>query len=124
VQRWEIIQVNEMLTWMEAHPLPFACTTNLPERLDPVALCRFSLRVTCLPLDAGQRAEGFRRFFGIDAPPGSLAGLDLLTPGDLAVVARRVRLLGIEEPAAILRELAREQAAKPDAPQPVGFRAA
>ena len=124
VQRWEISQVNEMLTWMEAHPLPFACTTNLPERLDPAALRRFSLRVTFLPLDAQQRAQGFRRFFGFEAPPDALEGFDLLTPGDFAVVARRARLLGIVEPAAILRELAREQAAKPDAPRPVGFRAA
>jgi SpoVK/Ycf46/Vps4 family AAA+-type ATPase len=23
---WELAQVNEMLTWMEQHPLPFACT--------------------------------------------------------------------------------------------------
>ena len=32
---WEISQVNEMLTWMELHPLPFACTTNYGEHLDP-----------------------------------------------------------------------------------------
>jgi transitional endoplasmic reticulum ATPase len=25
---WEITQVNEMLTQMERHPYPFACTTN------------------------------------------------------------------------------------------------
>lgn len=28
-QSWEVSQVNEMLTWMECHPLPFAATTNL-----------------------------------------------------------------------------------------------
>ena len=32
---WEVSQVNEMLTWMESHPFPFACTTNFGERLDP-----------------------------------------------------------------------------------------
>ena len=26
---WEVTQVNEMLTQMESHPLPFVCTTNL-----------------------------------------------------------------------------------------------
>ena len=31
---WEVSQVNEMLTWMESHPLPFACTTNFGEHLD------------------------------------------------------------------------------------------
>ena len=39
---WEITQVNEMLTWMERHPFPFACTTNAPEcstRRRPGAFC-------------------------------------------------------------------------------------
>lgn len=42
---WEVSQVNEMLTWMESHPLPFACTTNLADRLgsrDTAALQRES----------------------------------------------------------------------------------
>jgi hypothetical protein len=34
---WEITQVNEMLTQMERHPYPFACTTNAPELLDTAA---------------------------------------------------------------------------------------
>jgi transitional endoplasmic reticulum ATPase len=34
VRSWEVTQVNEMLTWMEDHPLPFICTTNLMDRLD------------------------------------------------------------------------------------------
>ena len=28
-RNWEISQVNEMLTWMESHPVPFACTAKL-----------------------------------------------------------------------------------------------
>ena len=35
---WKVSQVNEMLAWMEHHPLPFACITNFGERLDPAAL--------------------------------------------------------------------------------------
>ena len=35
---WEITQVNEMLTWMETHPLPFACTTNLMDHMDQASL--------------------------------------------------------------------------------------
>ena len=31
---WEVSQVNEMLTWMESHPLPVICTTNFAENLD------------------------------------------------------------------------------------------
>ena len=36
-QAWEISQVNEMLTQMERHPFPFACTTNDVDALDPAA---------------------------------------------------------------------------------------
>ena len=32
---WEITQVNEMLTQMERHPYPFACTTNAPDLHGP-----------------------------------------------------------------------------------------
>ncbi|MCZ8186214.1 MAG: AAA family ATPase [Beijerinckiaceae bacterium] len=120
---WEISQVNEMLIWMESHPLPFACTTNLPDRLDPAALRRFSLRITFLPLDAGQRQAAFRRCFGQDPTPG-LARLDLLTPGDFAVVQRRVAVLGLSDPREIVAELEREQAAKPNARTAIGFRVA
>ena len=39
----EITQVNELLTWMDAHPLPFIAATNFARRLDPAALRRFVL---------------------------------------------------------------------------------
>lgn len=121
--RWEISQVNEMLTWMENHPLPFACTTNLIEHLDPATTRRFSLKISFLPLSAQQREACFRRFFKAD-PPLGLWELDQLTPGDFAVVAKRSKLLGIPEPQAILVELRREQAAKPNRGSPIGFRVA
>ena len=121
--RWEISQVNEMLTWMENHPLPFACTTNLVEQLDPATTRRFSLKIGFLPLSAEQREACFRRFFKND-PPSGLWALDQLTPGDFAVVAKRSKLLGIAEPDAILTELRREQSAKPNMRNPIGFRAA
>ncbi|MBA91221.1 MAG: AAA family ATPase [Phyllobacteriaceae bacterium] len=121
-RRWEVSQVNEMLTWMEQHTLPFACTTNLIERLDPATARRFSLRVRFLPLAAAQREACFKRFFGCDAP-ARLAELDQLTPGDFAVVAKRVHLLGITEPAEIMTELRREHLSKPGKHNPIGFRA-
>lgn len=121
--RWEISQVNEMLTWMENHPLPFACTTNLVDQLDPATTRRFSLKIGFLPLSAAQREACFRRFFKTD-PPSGLWALDQLTPGDFAVVAKRSKLLGIAEPEAILTELRREQSAKPNTRNPIGFRAA
>jgi len=121
--RWEISQVNEMLTWMENHPLPFACTTNLVDRLDPATARRFSLKVGFLPLNVQQREACFRRFFKTE-PPLGLSALDQLTPGDFAVVAKRSKLLGINQSDALLAELRREQTAKPDTRNPIGFRVA
>lgn len=119
---WEVSQVNEMLTWMEDHPLPFACTTNLADRLDLASMRRFTLKVAFHPLDHVQVRAAFLHFFGLPAPAG-LTALDQLTPGDFAAALRRVRLLGLTDPEGILAELAREQAAKPGAnAEPVGFR--
>ena len=120
---WEVTQVNEMLTWMESHPLPFACTTNHIGSLDPAAMRRFALRLKFLPLDGDQAGECFRRFFGQE-PPAGLRRLDLLTPGDFAAVAKRIEMLGNAGPEAILAELGREQESKPDAGNPIGFLAA
>ena len=121
---WEATQVNEMLTWMECHPLPFACTTNHLDNLDSATMRRFGLRVKFLPLDAGQLAKCFSRFFSIE-PPADLRRLDLLTPGDFAAVAKRIGMLGIDGPEDILAELRREQESKPGAARsPLGFQAA
>jgi hypothetical protein len=62
-----------------------------------------------------------RRFFGVDAAPGCLAGLLMLTPGDVSVLVRLLRLQGIEEPTAINRKPAHGQPSKPDARRPCGF---
>lgn len=121
-RRWEVSQVNEMLTWMESHPAPFACTTNLAERLDPAAARRFTFRVAMQPLTETQRSLAFRRFFGA-APPFGLCALDRLTPGDFAVVRARAEALGLADPEALLDELRKEQLAKPGARMPMGFRA-
>ncbi|EYD74399.1 putative ATPase protein [Rubellimicrobium mesophilum DSM 19309] len=107
---------------MEDHPLPFACTTNLVDRLDPASMRRFTLKVEFRPLDPDQARDAFRHFFDLAAPAG-LSRLDRLTPGDFAAVLRRVRLLGLGDSERILGELAREQATKPGGGvEPVGFR--
>jgi transitional endoplasmic reticulum ATPase len=88
---WEITQVNEMLTWMENHSLPFVCTTNLMERLDPACLRRFALKLRFDPLTPAQAALAFRCFFGTEAPDALMAGL---TPGDFAAVRKKHAILG------------------------------
>ncbi|HUZ62160.1 MAG TPA: AAA family ATPase [Acetobacteraceae bacterium] len=89
---WEITQVNEMLTWMEDHPLPFACTTNLIDRLDRASLRRFLVKARFGYLSAAQAEACFTRFFALPAP-AALGGLSRLTPADFALVRRRMALL-------------------------------
>lgn len=123
-QGWEISQVNEMLTWMESHELPFACITNLMGHLDEAALRRFSFKVRFDFLKPEQRATAFAHYFGLDAPAG-VRELDMLTPGDFAVVRNRARLLGTEDdPVELLRMLRQEVAVKPNNRREIGFQAA
>ena len=118
---WEVSQVNEMLTWMESHPLPFACTTNFSEHLDPATLRRFDFKIALDYLRLSQAMAAFRTFFGLAPPPG-ITGLASLTPGDFAVVRRRAEILDkLEDPEA-LRDMLREECeAKPNRPAAVGF---
>ena len=120
---WEVSQVNEMLTWMERHPAPFAMTTNAVEALDPAALRRFTFKVRFRAMDAPRIAAMFEAMFGALAPASALR-LDPLTPGDFAVVARRAAILGTRDPHALAAMLAEEVAAKPGAGStPIGFTA-
>ena len=91
---WEISGVNEMLTWMESHPYPFICTTNLMDTLDPASLRRFSFKVKYDFLTSEQVQEAFSYFFGLKITPRQVAGLDKLTPGDFALVKNKAEILG------------------------------
>ncbi len=118
---WEISQVNEMLTWMESHRLPFACTTNLVEKLDPATLRRFTFKIKLGYLSTEQAAAMFRAFFNC-TPPKELEGLTVLTPGDFAVVRRAVEALDLaQETQALVGLLRTECEAKPDQARKSGF---
>ena len=119
---WEVSQVNEMLTWMESHPLPFACTTNFGEHLDPATLRRFVFKVTLDYLTPAQAEAAFRGYFAL-FPPAELAALTVLTPGDFAVVRRKAGILDrLSEPESLVAMLGDECDAKPDRPRAIGFR--
>ena len=75
---WEVSRVNEMLTWMESHPLPFACTTNFGKHLDPGTLRRFVFKVRLDYLAPGQVEEAFPAWFAPPQPDG-LTDLAALT---------------------------------------------
>jgi hypothetical protein len=70
-----------MLIWMEQHRLPFACTTNVPDRLDRASLRRFLVKVRFDRLTQVQARSAFQRFFGQPAP---IALGALRTPGRCA----------------------------------------
>lgn len=119
---WEVSQVNEMLTWMESHPLPFACTTNYGENLDSATLRRFVFKVTLDFLKPASAVAAFRAWFGLEAPR-SLHALNTLTPGDFAVVHRKAEVLGnLSDGEALVELLRAECAAKPKCAPTIGFR--
>ena len=119
---WEASMVNELLTQMEAHRWPFACTTNQMERVDPAALRRFSFKVKFDFLTKAQATAAYRHYFA-DEPPAALAELTMLTPGDFAVVARKLRFLAPDErnDVILLRLLEQEVAIKPGQKRRIGF---
>jgi SpoVK/Ycf46/Vps4 family AAA+-type ATPase len=122
VRNWEVSQTNEMLTWMERHPLPFCCTTNFADRLDEAAMRRFLVKAQFGFLRPEQTALAFRQVFQL-APPAGLAALDRLTPADFDLVKRGAILQGtMQDPQALLDALRREQRAKADVSNPIGFR--
>ena len=122
VRNWEVSQTNEMLTWMESHPLPFACTTNFADRLDRATLRRFVFKIALDYLAPGQAASAFRRYFGLDAP-SELLEMATMTPGDFAVVRKKAEILRcLDDPTALAGMLREECDAKGEQRRPIGFR--
>lgn len=119
---WEITQVNEMLTWMEDHPLPVCCTTNLMDRFDSASLRRFTFHIRFAYLDRAALKRAYAVFFHMsEVPPDGLA-LANLTPGDFAQARRQADVLGVlEQPARIVGLLVELSRAKPDASAAIGF---
>jgi SpoVK/Ycf46/Vps4 family AAA+-type ATPase len=146
VRNYEVSEVNEMLQGMERFDGIFICTTNLFDRIDEAALRRFSFKLRFLPLTGPQRLRMFATEalgWVPDAATTDAAALDseaamqveaslarrldrleLLAPGDFAVVKRQALLLGESpSPEEFLDQLEREHRAKPDVKfsKPVGF---
>lgn len=100
--QWEVTQVNELLTQMEAFQGIFICTTNLMENLEQACLRRFNFKIKLDYLRAEQGEQMFMQEFirqggdKRDAIHASAAAgrLERLTPGDFATVVRQLRFLG------------------------------
>jgi AAA+ superfamily predicted ATPase len=117
---WEITQVNELLTWMDSHPLPFIAATNWARRLDPAALRRFAFKIELGALSDEAAMRAWPRFFACERPAG-LGEIGGLTPGDFAVVARQLRYRPDASPNQILAMLEAEVRAKPERSAKIGF---
>ncbi len=130
-RQWEVTQVNELLTQMEAFEGIFCCTTNLMQRLDAASLRRFLFKVKFDYLRLDQRLTMFRRELREQGWRGTLdedtwaARLDSqeqLTPGDFAVVAKQARMRENPlTPDEFFAQLAQECEAKPGKKRPIGF---
>jgi len=117
---WEITQVNELLTWMDSHPLPFIAATNFARRLDPAVFRRFLFKVDLRPLSGAALGMAFERFFD-NVPPAGLFEISGLTPGDFAVVRRQLRYRPDYTAAELVELLRREADAKPEPSGRIGF---
>jgi transitional endoplasmic reticulum ATPase len=120
IRTWEITQINELLTQLEAHTFPVVATTNFMERLDPACLRRFTFKVRLDPMTPLQLRLAFRLFFGRDLT-GAVGDLTDLTPGDFRVVQRKAGILGVEDPAELVAMLVSESAAKPGRSRQIGY---
>ncbi len=125
---WEVTQVNEMLTQMEAFQGLFVATTNLIKQLDQAALRRFDFKIEFGYLKPEQGWSLFAAYcanFGLAVPDylrPQLARLTVLTPGDFAVAAKRARVAPFADAEALLALLKAECALKEDGQKgSVGF---
>lgn len=122
-QSWEVTQVNELLTQMETFEGVFIASTNLMDDLDQAAMRRFDLK---LEFKALTRHQAWLLFKNIMSEQGvritnqaiikqKLSTLSHLTPGDFAVVVRKLLLTGEEiKPGLVIAALQQELLHKPE----------
>ena len=99
-QSWEVTQVNELLTQMEAFEGLFICSTNLMDDLDTASIRRFDFKVKFDYMTPEQVTLMFRqtlkdhgvRFRMSQRWASRFSRYRNLTPGDFATVVRQQRL--------------------------------
>lgn len=103
-QSWEVTQVNELLTQMEAYEGLFICSTNLVDDLDEASIRRFDFKIKLDYLEPEQSWVLFRQTIkdsggvlskGRNPWKVKLSQFNNLTPGDFALVLRQNRLSAI-----------------------------
>lgn len=130
---WEVSQVNEFLTQLEAYEGIFFATTNLIDSLDPAAMRRFDLKLLFDFMKPEQAEQLFRRYcrnLKIGTPQKAdsfdILSCTSLTPGDFANVSSQHRLQPIESPRTFADRLLNEVKLKATRTntRPIGFCAA
>lgn len=119
---WEVTQVNELLTQMEAFEGVFIASTNLMDNIDAAAMRRFDLKLEFKALRAEQAWQLF-----LQSLPSNVSSeetllfkeafeqLSVLTPGDFAVVNRKAKLSGRKiTPETLIKDLKTECEFKPN----------
>ena len=93
---WEVTQVNELLTQIEAFNQPFFAATNFISRLDSAMARRFDFKLHCQYLTSPQVLKLYSRLLGVSTISvdieTKLAKLKQLATGDFAVLARRQKI--------------------------------
>jgi AAA+ superfamily predicted ATPase len=120
---WEVTQVNEMLTWMENHPLPFACTTNLMDHMDQASLRRFTFKCHCDFLSPEQIVLAGEKFLGKSFDIKTATELRGLTPGDFTLVDKKSQILGCKDDMLKVIDMLRHELKEKDysPAKPIGF---
>ena len=117
---WEVTQVNEMLTQIEKHELPFVCTTNLMDNIDKASLRRFTFKVEYKYMTPEQNSLAFEHFFGFKDE--DLSHISSLTPGDFVVVKQKAEIMGyLENKDELIKMLEQEQKQKAPVTHRIGF---
>lgn len=99
---WEVSQVNELLTQMEAFAGIFVASTNLIDTLDAASLRRFDFKVKFAYLTREQRRMLLQRVVlpsrteekDLTAALAALDRIDCLAPGDYANALRQLHVTG------------------------------
>lgn len=122
-KNWEVTQINELLTQMEAFEGIFIASTNLIDMLDAAALRRFDFKVKFDYLTRSQRRAMLVRVAvapcashdGDERAKQAIDRLEWLTPGDFANALRQLRVTGdAATPARLVALLQAEAAMKPE----------
>lgn len=94
-QEYTVAQVNEMLTQMEDHPLPFICTTNLKEGLDPASFRRFIFKIKYNYMNSNNIKAGIKEYFNKDISLDDINNKELqyITAGDFVTTKKKLDIL-------------------------------